>query len=94
MNLIADKLFCNYLIAINLISAIFFAYDKWAATKNYRRIPELNLHLFELMGGAFVNLLLMYLLRHKNRKNGYYWVTWAIVTTFAFVFYSLTNHKV
>jgi len=61
---------------INIISSILFVYDKHAAKSGNRRIPEKTLHLFEVLGGAFVNLLLMYTLRHKNRKSSYYIWTW------------------
>lgn len=84
MYLIADNLLWIYLITINLLGGIIFAYDKWAAIKNYRRIPELNLHIIELLGGVFAIFLFMYTLKHKNRKFQYYWVTWIVVMTFGF----------
>ncbi|MEI8085780.1 MAG: DUF1294 domain-containing protein [Paludibacter sp.] len=68
-----------YLAIINLLSGILFSYDKQAARKNRRRIPETTLHTFELVGGAFANIMLMYTLRHKNRKFSYYWVTWVVM---------------
>ncbi len=76
-----------YLIVMNIISGIIFAYDKWAANHNHRRIPERNLHLFELLGGVFAILLLMYSLRHKNRKFGYSSFTWLIIIGYGMIFY-------
>ncbi len=67
-----------YLVLINLFSAIIFVYDKRAAIKNRRRIPERNLHFVELLGGVFINILLMYILPHKNRKFSYYGPTWIL----------------
>lgn len=68
-----------YLLFINLLSGIVFAFDKNAAIKKHRRIPEQTLHLFELFGGVFANILLMYTLRHKNRKFSYWVWTWGIM---------------
>lgn len=67
-----------YLLIINFVTGILFAYDKQAAKKNRRRIPELTLHFFELAGGVFVNVVLMYTLRHKNRKFSYLIWTWLV----------------
>jgi uncharacterized membrane protein YsdA (DUF1294 family) len=70
--------FAVYFICINIVSGIAFAYDKSAAARKRQRVPELTLHFMELLGGAFVNLLLMYTLRHKNRKFSYWVVTWIL----------------
>ncbi len=84
------KYYYIYLLIINILSGLFFSYDKRAATKKFRRIPERNLHLFELIGGVIINLLLMYLLRHKNKKQQYYSVTWAILLSYIFVLYYIS----
>lgn len=68
--------FIAYFICINFVSGIVFAYDKSAAKRKRQRIPELTLHFLELLGGAFANLLIMYTLRHKNRKFSYWAWTW------------------
>lgn len=68
-----------YLIVINLLSGILFAYDKRAAINNRRRIPEKILHQLEMIGGVFANFLLMYVLRHKNKKVSYWVVTWIVL---------------
>lgn len=68
-----------YFVSINIISGILFAYDKKAAKNNRQRIPERTLHLLEILGGAFANLLLIYALRHKNRKFSYWVWTWVVV---------------
>jgi len=68
-----------YIGIINLLSGLIFAFDKQAAIKGRRRIPERALHLLEALGGVIVNLLLMYSLRHKNRKFSYWIWTWLIL---------------
>jgi len=74
-----ETLFLIYLIIINLLSGIIFAYDKHAAIKCHRCIPERTLHFLEITGGVFAIFLLMYALHHKNRKFGYYVWTWGIL---------------
>jgi len=72
------KLALTYLVIINLVSGFVFSIDKNAAIKGRRRIPERTLHVLELLGGIFANLILMYTLRHKNRKFSYWVWTWVI----------------
>lgn len=73
------KLTIVYFAIISLISGLIFSIDKQAAIKGRRRIPERTLHLLEVLGGAFANLLLMYTLRHKNRKFSYWVWTWLVM---------------
>lgn len=68
-----------YLLSINFISAIFFYSDKKKAIKNKQRIPEKILHWFELLGGVFSIITLMYIIRHKNNKLKYYWITYLLL---------------
>ena len=76
-----------YLLIINLLSGIIFAYDKRAAIKNHHRTPERTLHILELMGGVFANFLLMYVIHHKKRKFRYYGVTWMVMMGWVAVIY-------
>jgi len=71
--------FWYFLGLINVISGLAFAADKQAAKNNRQRIPERNLHLLELLGGVFCNIMQMYTLRHKNRKFSYWAWTWIIL---------------
>ena len=80
--------FAIYLLIINFASGILFTYDKNAAKKNKRRIPEFRLHVLELFGGVFANILLMYTLRHKNRKFSYYWFTWVVIIAWVVILYN------
>ena len=67
------------LAGINVFSGLTFSLDKNAAINGRRRVSEQTLHLLEILGGVFMNLLLMYILRHKNRKFSYYMWTWMIM---------------
>jgi uncharacterized membrane protein YsdA (DUF1294 family) len=85
------KIITIYFAFINLLSGFIFAYDKNAAIRGRRRIPERTLHLLEVLGGVFANLLLMYSLRHKNRKFSYWVWTWLVIigwlsTVYIFLF--------
>ena len=68
----------SYFIAISLWSSIVFWLDKRKAKKNKYRISEAKLHLYELLGGVFIILPMLYLIRHKNRKFKYYFWTYLI----------------
>lgn len=63
---------------MSVVSFSAMALDKYKASTRAWRIPEKTLHTLELLGGWPGSLLAMRLIRHKNRKQGYYLVTWAI----------------
>lgn len=68
----------GYLFLINIVSGIIFWSDKRKAIQSKRRIKERNLHFYELLGGVFSILLLMYQIRHKNQKKDYFLITYLI----------------
>lgn len=68
-----------YLISISFVGGCLFAYDKHAAISKKRRIPEKTLHLTEFAGAVFAIWILMYLLHHKNKKAGYFAITYLIL---------------
>ena len=60
-----------YLIVVNLISFLFYAYDKLQALKNSHkitRVSERALLVSSLIGGSLGSLLSMFLFRHKIKK--------------------------
>lgn len=92
------KVFLIYLLIINLISAGLFVFDKISAKKNGRRVEEIALHLLELLGGVFAIFVLIYAIRHKNRKFKYLIFTYLILILWIVAFlmiqfelYRLTN---
>lgn len=76
-----------YLIFINVVAAFVFSQDKGLAKRKQRRVSEKRLHSFELAGGVFSVLVLMYTLRHKNRKFAYYGWTYLILALWLGVLY-------
>ncbi len=69
----------GYLVFVNLLSGLLFWKDKRAAKNGSWRVPEAQLHLMELLGGVFSNWLLMYAIRHKNKKFSYYAITYLLL---------------
>jgi uncharacterized membrane protein YsdA (DUF1294 family) len=82
------SVFLTYLLIVNIVGGVIFALDKQAAIKNRWRVPEKTLHLLELAGAVFSIGLLMYLLHHKNRKLGYFLITyWVMAVWIALLLY-------
>lgn len=57
-----------YLIAVSVITFLFYGFDKYQARQNGTRIPEAVLHLLALAGGTIGALLGQILFRHKTKK--------------------------
>jgi len=87
-----NYIYWYYFGIINLLSGLIFAFDKQAAIKGRRRIPERTLHLLEALGGVIANLLLMYSLRHKNRKFSYWIWTWMVLIGWVVIIFILLRN--
>lgn len=74
-----------YLIFISIVSGYLFYFDKVLSKKGSKRIAELVLHIFELLGGIFINLILMYTIRHKNKKKMYKFVSFLVLLLWLFL---------
>ncbi len=71
--------FLYYLLVINILSVIVFYLDKRKAINKKYRTAETKLHLLELIGGVFIILPMLYIIRHKNRKSSYFSLTFLII---------------
>lgn len=60
-----------YLIGINFVTLITYAYDKLAARAQWKRTPEWILHFFAIIGGSPAALLGQLLFRHKIVKRSF-----------------------
>jgi uncharacterized membrane protein YsdA (DUF1294 family) len=69
----------SYLISINLVTFLFYGFDKLIAGSATVRIPELVLHSLALCGGSPAGLLAQKLFRHKTIKTSFQIIYWFIV---------------
>jgi len=60
-----------YLLAINVLVSVAYAFDKRRARAKERRLPEAWLHLLELLGGWPGAFLAQRCLRHKCSKAAF-----------------------
>ena len=70
---------CRWLVCINLVTFAYYGYDKWQARRAGRRVPEVALHLFALVGGSFGAFAAMRVFRHKTIKESFRIVFWIVV---------------
>ena len=80
-----------YLAAINLLTILFYLHDKRNARNKAWRIPELQLHLLELLGGWPAALLSQRILRHKTSKLSYQIIFWLIVSLYQLAAFDVIN---
>jgi uncharacterized membrane protein YsdA (DUF1294 family) len=59
----------GYLLAISLVAGIATMYDKGAAQRDKRRIPENTLLLISLLGGSVAMYIVMRMINHKTNKE-------------------------
>ena len=74
-----NKWLILYYAVLTVITYALFAIDKNRAIHRKRRIQELTLFVFALLGGAFGGTLAMIIYHHKTRKP-YFSVTLPILT--------------
>jgi uncharacterized membrane protein YsdA (DUF1294 family) len=61
--------FFIWFILISAVSIIMTVYDKWAAKRKKRRVPERTLLSLGIVGGAAAMYLTMKMIRHKTKKK-------------------------
>lgn len=65
-------------LGMSVLSFLSYAKDKWAARRNAWRMPELTLHLIDLLGGWPGALIAQQTFRHKTTKRSFrqlFWIT-------------------
>jgi len=70
-------------LAMSLVTFVAYWMDKRAAARGSWRTPEKRLHVLSLLGGFPGALVAQRVLRHKNRKLRFHWVTWATLVLHA-----------
>ena len=73
--------------AMSVITFIVFGFDKLAARRGKRRVPENTLHLLSLLGGWPGALVAMQVFKHKRRKRSFVVVAWLIATGHVIAWY-------
>lgn len=62
-----------WLVFISAVSAVLTVYDKFAAPREYTRVPEKLLFSLAALGGSAAMYLTMRLIRHKTRHRSFMW---------------------
>lgn len=68
-----------HLIFINLVTFIAYGVDKKAAIQGRWRIPEMNLHTLEFLGGWPAAYIAQKFFRHKTKKKSYQTMFWLVL---------------
>lgn len=63
------KILLYYICAVNILTFISYAADKYAAVKNKRRIRIVTLLGLAFIGGSIGAISAMYIFRHKTKKD-------------------------
>ena len=66
-----------YYAAINVLLLAVMLWDKLAANKKFRRVPEANLFVMALLGGGLGGIAGMLLGHHKTRKPQF-WIIFVL----------------
>ena len=77
--MIPPELLLAWLVAINLVTAAAYAYDKLAAPRGGRRIRERTLWILCLAGGVGGAWLVFLGMRHKTQHRSF-WIVQSIAT--------------
>ena len=75
--------------AMSAITFVVFGFDKLAAWRGKRRVPENTLHLLSFLGGWPGTLVAMPVFRHKRRKRSFVAIVVLIVLAHVAVFAAL-----
>ncbi len=68
-----------HLISINIVTFLAYGFDKKAAIRKDRRIPENHLHALEFLGGWIGAILGQKIFNHKTKKTSYQSFFWAML---------------
>ena len=73
MNLLLQVLLV-WLLVVNVVTAVAYAWDKTQARRGNRRIPERTLFLLNLAGGFGGAWLVFFGMRHKTLHRSFWFV--------------------
>jgi uncharacterized membrane protein YsdA (DUF1294 family) len=72
-----------WLLVINVVTAVVYAWDKTQARRGNRRIPERTLFLLNLAGGFGGAWLVFFGMRHKTLHRSFWFVQSAATVLWA-----------
>jgi len=76
---IPPELLLAWLVAINLVTAAAYAYDKLAAPRGARRVRERTLWILCFAGGVGGAWLVFLVMRHKTQHRSF-WVVQSVAS--------------
>ncbi len=68
-----------FLGSINVVTLGVYGWDKWSARRQWRRVPEVTLHVLSFAGGSPAALFAQQAFRHKTRKQSFQVIFWVLV---------------
>jgi uncharacterized membrane protein YsdA (DUF1294 family) len=68
-----------YFLTINLLTFIFYFYDKVISSSKMMRLPEIIFHWLTFLGGSPSAFLAQKVFHHKTRKTSFQIIFWLIV---------------
>lgn len=69
--LFRNQLYLLWIVALSLITFLYYGYDKFQAWRDGTRVPENLLHALALLGGYVGGWAGMYLFWHKINKSAF-----------------------
>lgn len=78
-----------YFLAVSVVGALVSLYDKCAARRDWRRVPERTLFFWTLVGGGPGVYLTMLLIRHKTLHRRFMLGIPAIMIFQSVIFYGI-----
>lgn len=73
------ELMLAWLLAINVVTAVVYAWDKTQARRGGRRVPERTLFVLNFAGGFGGAWLVFFVMRHKTRHRSF-WLVQSLAT--------------
>ncbi len=83
-----------YFVVLNVVACLIFIMDKQRAKRKQSRISEFTLHFLEFCGAIFTILPMMYIIRHKNRKFGYYSISYLVFLVWIIALYAYIRAEI
>lgn len=81
-----------HLVCINLATFIAYGADKRAAQRGDWRIPEIQLHTLEFLGGWVGAFIAQKFFHHKNRKYSFQVMFWLMIVLEAAAIYIILRY--